>query len=266
MASQDKNQTGTDKKPPKYTEHDDAEYHRLAAEMNEDARLQFTLFTFGITASTAVLGFLTSADISSISPLLSGLPPGSFFLTPLIVLIPTSLTILNRARTRNRKASYIMVNFDRKRLYAEEEINDKTSLEKVRKHPFLPWETALHILQRTNPKDSPHRRVHLAPSLKYMAICYCILEMLCVFLTFYASRKADLLVNGIMGGILAILLIFAYWSRGSTLIDLRKTISIQGYVKQWLNLKYGTDEETGPKYLFEWVREFESQTSKVNQS
>jgi len=241
---------------PAWTQQDDAEYNRLATEMNEDSKTQFTLFTFSITASTAILGFLTSTAVASNAILLPGLPHGSFFLVPLIVLLPTSMLILNRARTRNRKAAYIIVNFDYKRLCAEG-ITNQTSLEEVRRSTFLPWETALHILDRTNPKVN--RYVHLAPSLKYMAICYFVVEILCAALALYMTRQDSLYTLIGLGMAIAFVVIPVYRYRIKALVELKGSISIQGYVEQWLKLKYGTVDNAPMKYLSQWIQEFNPQ-------
>lgn len=242
-----------EKSLPSWTPQDDAEYNRLALEMNEDAKLQFTLFTFSITAATAVLGFLTRSMEGTNSTLSSGLPSGYLFLVPLVVLLPTSLMILNRARTRNRKAAYIVVSFDYKRLRSEG-VTDQTPLDEVRQYPYLPWETALHILDRTN--WEANRRVHLAPALKYMFISYFAIEIICIALAVYISRQAIWYMLVIMGLIVVSSIIPVYWFRIKVLIRLTRDISIQGFVKQWLILK--PDKIGGaPQYLQIWIEEFE---------
>jgi hypothetical protein len=228
--------------------------------MNEDSKLQFTLFTFGITTSTVVLGFLTSPNSTGNLSVLPGIPTGFSFLVPLIVLIPTSLAILNRARTRNRKAAYIIVNFDYRRLRAEG-VTDETPLAEVRQRPFLPWETALHILDRTNMSVSPSRRVHLGRILRYMAICYFVVEALCIFLSISTSRLGGSIMVLIMQILLALLILFAFFYRLNALAELTKTLSIQGYVENWLNLRYG-NLERAPKYFREWIGEYHRQSPR----
>jgi hypothetical protein len=238
---------------PAWTRQDDAEYNRLSTEMTEDAKTQFTLFTFSITASTAVLGFLTSTALGAGSLGLLGLPPGAFFLVPLIVLLPTSWMILNRARTRNRKVGYIIICFDYKRLRAEG-ITDRTPLDEVRRYPFLPWETALHILERTNLSADPPRQVHLARPLRYMTLSYFAIETLCIALAVYTSLQASWFVFLILGLIVIGVLLLSY-CRFKALMELKGRISIQGYVEQWLQLKFGKISGA-PLYLQQWLEEY----------
>lgn len=236
-----------------WTSQDDAEYNRLAVEMNEDGKLQFTLFTFGVTTSTAILGILSGTVINSNLTNIWGLPPGFFFLVPLMVLLPTSLVILNRARTRNRKAAYIVVYYDYKRLIHDCGITDETALEDVRKLPFLPWETALHILDRTNPQHN--RPGHLAPALKYMAYCYYTIEILCVVLAIYTSLSAPIILQGILFFIAVGSLGIVYKDRRHTLRELSKDLSIQGFVKAWLEIS--GRKANLPRYLQEWIYEID---------
>jgi hypothetical protein len=235
--------------------------------MNEDAKLQFTFFTFAITTTTAALSIL--ATKSSVPDLraLSGLPPGLFFLIPLIILVPTSLLILNRARTRNRKAAYIIVSFEYKRLTAEG-VTNYTPLEEVRQLPFLPWETALHILDRTNKNDD--RRVHLAPAFKYMAYSYGSIETLCILLALKSSwfeiLQLQLYVQLILG-VMAVVLAYSYYYRSNVLFsDLKGSISVQGYVEQWLKLKFRNDLSKAPRYLREWLEEYNYKKEKTRVS
>lgn len=239
-----------------WTQQDDAENNRLSSEMTDDTKLQFSLFTFGITTSTVVIGILASVAGTDKTLIFSNIPFGAFFLSPLIVLIPTSLVILNKARTRNRKAAYIIVNFDYKRLLSEG-FTSSASLTEIRTYPFLPWETALHILQRTNPDKGKY--VHLAPALKYMAVCYLVIEILCIFLGIYTSWQAnpDLIIWIAIGGILIYLLIT--WHRATNLLQLKGKFSIQGYVEQWLDLK----STKKPAYLHEWIKEFKNRESLI---
>jgi len=232
-----------------WTQQDDAEYNRLAVEMNEDIRFQFTLFTFGVTTTAAVLSLIVSAAIRNTANTQSVLPYGIYFLVPFVVLLPTSMMILNRARTRNRKASYIMVTLEYKRLRAEG-INDKTSLDDVKKYPYLPWETALHIIERTNLERGS--RVHLAPALLYMFISYFAIEMLCIALAVLTSIHSSQPVLYWLSGFFFIVLILVYVFRISALRRLTSTNSIQGYVENWLKYKYG-DIDKSPRYLKEWI-------------
>lgn len=236
-----------------WTSQDDAEYNRLAVEMNEDGKLQFTLFTFGVTTSTAILGLLSRIAIETNATGIWGLPPGFFFLVPLMVLLPTSLVILNRARTRNRKAAYIVVYYDYKRLVHDCGITDDTSLEQVRKLPFIPWETALHILDRTNPQHN--RPGHLAPALKYMAYCYYTIEILCVILAIYTSLSAPWVLQGILLIFATTSLLVVYRDRRSTLRMLNRELSIQGFVKAWLEIS--GRKGNLPRYLKEWIEEID---------
>lgn len=239
--------------------HDDAEYNRLAAEMNEDMKLQFKLFTFAITATTAVLGFLTSRTAGADSTLFSGLPLGTLFLTPLVLLLPTSLMVLNRARTRNRKAAYVVVALDYKRLRGEG-VTDQTPLKEVRRLPVIPWETALHILDRTNRNEN--RRVHLAPSLKYMSISYFVIEILCVALAFYTSRQVGGSMLIYLALIVACLVFPVYGYRIRVLIGLKDEISVQGYVDNWLRYKFQESQDR-PQYLREWIDEYRHRERRI---
>lgn len=237
---------------PTWTSQDDAEYNRLSTEMNEDAKLQFTFFTFGITASTAVLGFLTSSAVSVSSIPLPGLPPGVFFLVPLVVLYPTSLLILNRARTRNRKAAYVITHLDYKRLQADG-ITAQTPLKTVREHPYLPWETALHILERTNRRV--HRNAHFPPALQYIYSCYYAIEFLCILLAILTSLQASRLSLVLMLAMVTIFTIPVYIVRYQRARLLRKELSIQGCVKRWLEYKF-EDYYDAPAYIRQWIDEF----------
>lgn len=241
-----------------WTSQDDAEYNRLAVEMNEDGKLQFTLFTFGVTTSTAILGLLSRTAIGTNAINIWGLPPGFFFLVPLMVLLPTSLVILNRARTRNRKAAYIVVYYDYKRLIHDCGITNNTPLEEVRRLPFIPWETALHILDRTNPQHN--RPGHLAPALKYMAYCYYTIEILCVILAIYTSLSAPLILQGILLMFAITSLLVVYRDRRNTLRMLSKELSIQGFVKAWLVIS-GRKGDL-PRYLKEWIEEIDQGVRK----
>jgi hypothetical protein len=160
---------------------------------------------------------------------------------------------LNRARTRNRKAAYIIINFDYKRLCAEG-VTTQSSLNEVRRLPFLPWETALHILDRTNLAAS--RRGHLAPTLRYMAFCYFIIELLCVFLAIYLSWPLISYSSIILILIVVFLVIALDIYRLRVLKALKGRISVQGYVEQWLALKFDNKLEMAPQYLQEWVHEY----------
>lgn len=237
---------------PVWTNQDDAEYNRLSIEMNEDAKLQFTFFTFGITASTAVLGFLTSSAVSVDSIPIPGLPVGAFFLVPLLILYPTSLLILNRARTRNRKAAYVITHLDYKRLRADG-ITDQTPLKAVREHPFLPWETALHVLERTNKRV--HKNAHFPPALRYMYYCYFAIELLCIFLAFFTSSQTSTPTLWVMAGIIAVFTAPVYIVRIARVLMLKKELSIQGCVKRWLEYKFERYDKA-PLYIREWINEF----------
>jgi hypothetical protein len=237
---------------PVWTTQDDAEYNRLSAEMNEDAKLQFTFFTFGITASTAVLGFLTSSAVNANAMPIPGLPTGVFFLVPLLVLYPTSLLIMNRARTRNRKAAYIITHLDYKRLMADG-INDQTQLKAVREHPYLPWETALHILERTNKRV--HKNAHFPPALRYMYACYSAIEFLCILLAIITSIQAPLISILAMLAVVIFFTIPVYVVRFQRAKLLRKELSIQGCVHRLLQYKFELYTDA-PLYIRQWIDEF----------
>lgn len=250
MSPKNKTNASDNLPSPTWTQQDDAEYNRLATEMNEDLRFQFTLFTFGITTTTAVLGLIATTIIRADDPSLSGFPFGIFFLVPLVVLLPTSLMILNRARTRNRKACYVMVVLEYKRLRAGG-ITDQTSLEEVKNLPFLPWETALHIIERSNSDRSA--RVHLAPAIRYMFSSYFTIEILCIVLAFYTLIRVTQMFPVWLAVILAIVVIPVYFFRIIALLKLTSGDSVQGYAEKWLIYKYNVRNKKPPVYLSEWI-------------
>lgn len=234
-----------------WTSEDDSEYTRLAEEMNEDAKLQFQLFTFAITATMAVLSFLTSRPVDDQPPFPFGLPPGTFFLVPLILLLPTSLMILNRARTRNRKAAYVIMFLDYKRLVSEG-VEENQSLDDIRKRPFLPWETALQVLERTN--RARKRRVHLGPVIRYMIISCIVIEIFCIVLAYFALRQSQQSMLPLVIVVFVVMLIYFY--RISLLIHLRGRDSVQGYVAGWLECRKNLGGKT-PTYLQKLIEEYQ---------
>jgi len=239
--------TNVQNKLPVWSNQDDAEYNRLSTEMNEDAKLQFTFFTFGITASTAVLGFLTSSAVN-----VNSIPiPG--------MLYPTSLLILNRARTRNRKAAYVITHLDYKRLRADG-ITDQTPLKAVREHPYLPWETALHIIERTNKRV--HKNAHFPPALRYIYSCYFAIESICIFLAFFTSWQASKITLLAMGIAILVFTLPVYFIRVQRALLLKKQLSIQGCVKRWLEYKF-EQYNNAPLYIREWISEFAEEYSVI---
>jgi uncharacterized membrane protein YhaH (DUF805 family) len=212
--------------PPKeeWTHQDEGDCNRLVTEMQEDARWQIQLFTFALTVTAIILGVISKLDSSSIT----GMPAGLVFLSPLIVLIPTSLMILNRARTRNRKAAFMLVSLDYKRLRIAG-VKDDEPLIKVQRRKDLPWETHLHIVERMDSQKNPH----LAPALMYMASCSVFMEWLCIGLAFWVSRAGHWLVpTGIAAVLLVDLALVVFRLRG--LYHLKGVNSIQGYAVAWL--------------------------------
>ena len=258
-----------------WTPGDDAEHHRLATEMNDDASMQYTLFTFGITASTAVLGFLASAAMGTTQPAASRLEEGLFFLVPLVILLPTSLMILNLARTRNRKAAYVFVYLDPRRLCMDRAIKpDTTTLLEVRKTPSIPWETALLILDRSNTKAK--RFGHLSPTLDYMALSSFAIELLCIAFAFYIWFQAGQFLSMLVPALLVLALVIPVyivrinalrdlsgirtcWSKSCTRVkNLERNTSIQGYAARWIRWEC----EQSPKYLREWMHEYETKLTR----
>ena len=204
--------------------------------MADDARWQIQLFTFALTATALILG------VQAPNPMV--VPSGLFFLSPLVVLIPSSLIILNRARTRNRKASYMMCYLDAKRLRIVGVDEQQDSLSQVRKRNDLPWETALHILERNRP--------HIAPPLLYMGCSYVSLEATCIALSFAPS--VDPRVKLFNENVTAVYFVITGF-RVRWLLRLGQGASIQGYVHRWLALRFGPNFKGCPKYLAEWIQE-----------
>jgi hypothetical protein len=221
-----------------WEEFDTIEYERLVSEMRDDARWQLQIFTFALTATALILG----VRAPNASQLGAAIPGNLFPLAPLVILIPSSLIILNRARTRNRKAAYMLSYLEAKQLRIKGFAN--LSLETVRARPDLPWETALHLLDRKVP--------HIPPALKYMVSCYIIIEWICVGLSLYFS--ATLLARGVSTSF-ALFVIAASIFRLVLLYKLKGKRSIQGYSKQWLEHRHGKELENCPEYLKTWIGE-----------
>lgn len=220
-----------------WTVQDAADCTRLANEMQEDARWQIQLFTFAVTATAIILGIISKVD----SGTGNGIPAGLVFLSPLIVLAPTSLMILNRARTRNRKAGFMFAVLDCKRLMISGvELGD--DLDVVKRRRDLPWETALHVIERLKP--------HLAPALLYMTVSSVFMELLCVGLTFWVERNAGRIVLMAVA-VVAVVDVLLVSFRWRALFRLKHDKSIQGYAKAWLKSQ---DQLEIPKYLKDWVR------------
>jgi hypothetical protein len=223
-----------------WSSEDEAECNRLATEMQEDARWQIQLFTFAVTATAVILGVIGKID-SNVGDVI---PAGLAFLSPLIVLIPTTLMILNRARTRNRKAAFMFSVLDCKRLRVSG-VQHGDAFEEVKQRDDLPWETALHIIDRFDDKAGPH----LAPALRYMTICSFLMELLCMGLAFWSLRQADPRVLLAVGAaaLASLLLLSMRWR---ALAHLKGSKSIQGYAMGWLESRNPNEV---PRYLKEWV-------------
>jgi hypothetical protein len=213
---------------------DGAECARLVQEMADDGRWQVQLFTFALTATAVILG-VQARNPTEV--------PGLLLLSPLVVLIPSSLIILNRARTRNRKAAFMMCYLDTKRLRIAGVDEQQDSLNQVRRRCDLPWETGLHILERNKP--------HIAPALLYMGFSYLIVEVTCITLAavFSSDRRVQAFVT-----IVAVAYVILTGYRIVWLLRLRRSASIQGYVHRWLALRF-PDLHGCPNYLVEWIHE-----------
>lgn len=237
---------------------DNAEYKRLTDEMAADAKWQLQLFTFAVTGSAAVLTLLSAKAGSSELPTAPGVPMGLFFLAPLVVIIPSSLMILNRARTRNRKAAFIVTYLDYERLCERsvdkgDKVDELTPLPTVRTRADLPWETALQLLHRSY--ESRGRRIHLAPALVFMFLGFLAIEGLCVTLAYFTLREQPWITMTPKLGALAIAIVLVSY-RVYLLLPLAGEESIQGFVRIWLELRTDTDGgRTSPAYLREWIEE-----------
>jgi len=236
-----------------------AEYTRLADEMAEDAKWQLQLFTFAVTGSAAVLTLLSTQRSAEPGAITSALVPmGLFFLAPLVVVVPSSLMILNRARTRNRKAAFIVAYLDSRRLAEEPErpedkVDSVTTLAKVRESTTLPWETALQLLDRSN--LTRNRRIHLGPALRYMFWGFFTIEALCLALTAVSLQPQSWISAWVL--VVAVALFSALVGyRLALLRRLKREDSIQGFVRRWLELR--TDRVRWPTYLREWIEECET--------
>ncbi len=231
-----------------WTRQDAAECGRLVAEMSEDTRWQLQLFTFGVTAAALALSVLARGAPATETVV----SPGLFWLGPLFVLVPASLMILNRARARNRKAAYMIVTLDYKRLLIEG-VTDSTSLAEIRRRSDVPWETALHILERTN--QETNTKPHLARALAYMTMSSLFSEILFISLAFLETWSTNNILVVVVGFALVDASLIA--TRCLALRDLKRSTSIQGYVAHWLRLRYRNDHRSIPRYLSEWTDECE---------
>jgi len=229
----------------------EGERARLVMEMQEDARWQLQLFTFAVTVTGVILGLVSKLEGTS-----TGLPAVIVFLSPLVILVPSSLMILNRARTRNRKAAFIFVSIDHK-LLCLAGVEEGDSIDTVARRDDLPWETALHILERRNRSSlrKSSKRPHLGPDLRNMAACFLGIELLCVGLAASVaasnSPEATHAVQAVIGAETAL---FAL--RGALLWRLTRGTSIQGYASKWLRQRYLHDEIPF-QYLSQFVAEYE---------
>jgi hypothetical protein len=176
------------------------------------------------------------------------------FLSPLIVLVPTSLMILNRARTRNRKAAFMLVSLDYKRLCIAG-VKTSETLKQVQSRDNLPWETHLHIVERWNSDKGPH----LAPALLYMVSCSVAMELLCIGLAFWIAWGNRWNRVGVAVVLLINLGLVAYRCRALWLLT--GVNSIQGYAVAWLKRKY-PNSDIQPLYLSEFVARYETLSQK----
>jgi hypothetical protein len=136
----------------------------------------------------------------------------------------------------------------------------------VRQLDNLPWETALHILDRTQLHEK--RGPHIPPALLYMMVSYTILETACALLALYTTYSFNGLTFWLL--LLAVLGIGSttYWFRFKLLRGLKHKLSIQGYAKRWFVAKFsdGTAEISPtqdlriPAYLRGWFREVDLAT------
>lgn len=214
------------------------EYSRLATEMAEDAKWQLHLFTFGVTSAPVILTVLKGWLDSQIPSESLPVPAGWFFLAPLVVLVPTSFIILNRARTRNRKAAFIVTLMDPIRL-ADAGVGNHHRLQEVLRRGDLPWETALLFFERASPTSK--RKTHFPPAVLTMLLSYFAIETVSWWLA-YASVRTVIDAKTMVGMLLVAVLLLG--SRTWWFWRLRSAQSIQAYVVKWL--------EKGPALGFPW--------------
>jgi hypothetical protein len=232
---------------PVWDNTDGKEFGRLVREMQTDATLQFQIFTFALSATAVILGVLAPNP----AKVGDNLPASAFFfLIPLIVLIPSSLMILNRARTRNRKSAYMICYLDAKRLRIGG-VTDTASLADVRRRPDLPWETALHILMRTGKTGLPH----LPPALKYMGYCYLLAELVCLSPGAYFAISLKSPPSEIFMGAGAAFWLSVAIYRTWALRQLKARASIQYFAKLWLVGRFGDTLVGCPQYFRDWIDE-----------
>jgi hypothetical protein len=267
---------------PQWTREDGAECSRLVQEMAADERFQFSLFTFGLTATAVILGVArASGHFETLH-----IPRELVFLTPLIILVPSSALIVNRARSRNRKAAYMICYLDYKRLLASG-VQDHLKLGEVRRRSEVPWETALNILDRSYDVHPLHRRrrVHLARAITWMMGSSMFVEMMCVGLFFASAgglldvskggrtdyHVGDYIIFASVAVVVAELPLLAVRVYRTLLLEGRD--SIQEYVVRWLELRYGpgwaSDRHSGrrndgPLYLAEWIHEWSQQRKPLH--
>jgi hypothetical protein len=132
----------------------------------------FTLLSPAFSAPAASTAGQSAAIGTTVAT--SAIPHGFFFLAPLIGVIPSSLMILNRARTRNRKPAFIVAYLDPAR-HSRGDAGTSPTLAAVRQMASLPWETALNVVQRG-------LRIHVAPALIHMFSGFFVIEILCLAL------------------------------------------------------------------------------------
>ncbi|MBI5504846.1 MAG: hypothetical protein HY899_08575 [Deltaproteobacteria bacterium] len=234
-------------KPMKWEREDGAECMRLVGETAEDVHWQLQLFTSGITAPALALCVLargTPATGTVVSP-------GLFYLVPLLVLVSSSLVILNRARARNRKAAFV-IGLDYKRLSVAGVAVDTTPLTEACRRSDVPWETALHLLECTHVETQP--RPHLPRALVYVTFASFFAEILLISLVVVEPlpRKALLILVAGVAALDVALIVY----RSMAVFDLRGLTSIQGCAA--LRLRFPKRGPTRlPEYLVEWTDECE---------
>lgn len=250
----------------KWEDPDAAECGRLVREMTEDATWQFRTFTFALTATGILLSVLgpilggSTSHIPELSPAAQAALPQYllpfFFLTPLVFLIPSSYIIMNRARTRNRKAAYMICVLDYKRLRIAG-VGDGHSLDQVRRWQDVPWETALHLVH------DDRRNPHVAPALRYMAWTYFLTESICFLLAGAMLTASVLWTRAVyLFAVLVTAEVYFVVHRLAILFSLRRDRSIQGHARSWLKVRFGESREKWPVFFREWIQKCEEAWAK----
>ncbi|MCG8470185.1 MAG: hypothetical protein MJB57_18570 [Gemmatimonadetes bacterium] len=230
--------------------HDD----RLSREMDTDTRIQFGTARFSITAAAILLG-----AVIAWSQRAPGSSSAILFLLPVAILLPASLTILNRARTRNRKAAYVIAILDthRLRLQGDGDLHGDSLHRRL-----IPWETALHLAFRKTPHSSGAIRNSLCATQ--------LLEFACVYLAGWqliappevnggTSVRAAGFAHPAAFVALFVIVIVGFWIRRVILYRrLKYDDSIQEYTKLWLKRAYDPARTDWPPHLAKYVENVEN--------